>query len=66
MLQLNLAFYPIYPDHRHIDSMPVLWLPGLAAPQITRDPPFTLILGLRAQALIACPNLPDSGVLDTQ
>jgi len=35
-----------YPDHRHIDSMPGLRLPGLAASQITKDPPFTLVLGL--------------------
>ncbi len=63
---MSVTFYPIYPDHRHIDSMPGLWLPGLAASQITRDPAFTLVLSLRAQALIACQNLPDSGVFDTQ
>jgi hypothetical protein len=42
--------YPIYPDHRHIDSMPGLWLPGLAVSQITRDPPFTLVLSLRGSS----------------
>ncbi len=63
---MSVTFYLIYWDHRHIDSMPVLWLPGLAASQITREPLFTLVLGLRGSALIACQISPDSGVLDTQ
>jgi len=63
---MDVALYWLYWDRRHIDSMPGLWLPGLAASQITREPLFTLVLGLRGSALIACQIPPDSGVFDTQ
>ena len=63
---MNVTLYLIYWDRWHIDSRPGLWLPGLAASQITREPLFTLVPGLRGPALIACQIPPDSGVFDTQ
>ena len=63
---MRVALYPNYWDRRHIDSRPGLWLPGLAASQITRESLFTLVPGLRGSALIACQIPPDSGVCDTQ
>jgi hypothetical protein len=55
---MNVAFYWIFRDHRHIDSMPGLWLPGLAASQITREPLFTLVLSLRGSSPDCVSNSP--------
>jgi hypothetical protein len=63
---MNVTLYLFYRDHRHIDSMPGLWLPGLAASQITTEPLFTPVFGLRGSALIACQKPRDHGVFDTQ